>query len=151
MHGDIVLHHDEEHRWCLDCHDTNNRDQLQLASGALVPFTESYRLCGQCHGTQYRDWRERHPRQAHGLLERIEALSALRPLPQPAQPALRGSAAAAAARAAAVSAAGGCGCGGGRRSEHRARGTGGLAMPHRPLIRARCDGAEQETGADPGS
>lgn len=57
MHSDIVLHHDEEHRWCLDCHDTNNRDQLRLASGAPVPFTESYRLCGQCHGTQYRDWR----------------------------------------------------------------------------------------------
>jgi hypothetical protein len=57
MHSDIVLHHDEEHRWCLDCHDMNNRDQLRLASGAPVPFTESYRLCGQCHGTQYRDWR----------------------------------------------------------------------------------------------
>jgi hypothetical protein len=57
MHSDIVLHHDEEHRWCLDCHDANNRDQLRLASGAPVPFTESYRLCGQCHGTQYRDWR----------------------------------------------------------------------------------------------
>lgn len=57
MHNDIVLHHDEEHRWCLDCHDANNRDQLRLASGAPVPFTESYRLCGQCHGTQFRDWR----------------------------------------------------------------------------------------------
>ncbi len=57
MHTDIVLHHDEEHRWCLDCHDLNDRDQLRLASGAPVPFTESYRLCGQCHGTQYRDWR----------------------------------------------------------------------------------------------
>lgn len=57
MHSDIVLHHDEEHRWCLDCHDMKDRDQLRLASGALVPFTESYRLCGQCHGTQFRDWR----------------------------------------------------------------------------------------------
>lgn len=57
MHGDIVLRHDEEHRWCLDCHDANDRDQLRLASGSLVPFTESYRLCGQCHGTQFRDWR----------------------------------------------------------------------------------------------
>ncbi|HUI24788.1 MAG TPA: hypothetical protein VL403_01790 [Candidatus Kryptonia bacterium] len=57
MHNDIVLHHDEEHRWCLDCHDTNDRDHLHLAGGTLVPFTESYRLCGQCHGTQYRDWR----------------------------------------------------------------------------------------------
>ncbi len=57
MHSDIVFRHDEEHRWCLDCHDLNDRDQLRLASGTLVPFTESYRLCGQCHGTQYRDWR----------------------------------------------------------------------------------------------
>jgi hypothetical protein len=57
MHSDIVLHHDEEHRWCLDCHDQSDRNQLHLASGALVPFTESYRLCGQCHGTQFRDWK----------------------------------------------------------------------------------------------
>lgn len=57
MHDEIVLHHDEEHRWCLDCHDANNRDVLHLASGAPVKFTESYQLCGQCHGTQYRDWR----------------------------------------------------------------------------------------------
>lgn len=57
MHTEIVLQHDEEHRWCLDCHDLNDRDSLRLASGAKLPFTESYRLCGQCHGTQYRDWR----------------------------------------------------------------------------------------------
>ncbi len=56
-HQKIVLKHDEEHRWCLDCHDLKNRDMLHLASGELVPFTESYRLCGQCHGPQYRDWR----------------------------------------------------------------------------------------------
>jgi len=52
-----VFDHDAEHRWCLDCHDLENRDMLRLASGALVPFTESYRLCGQCHGDKYRDWR----------------------------------------------------------------------------------------------
>ena len=57
MHGDIELKHDEEHRWCLDCHDANNRDRLHLASRELVPFEESYRLCGQCHGEKYRDWR----------------------------------------------------------------------------------------------
>ena len=33
MHTDIVLKHDETHRWCLDCHDANNRDVLHLASG----------------------------------------------------------------------------------------------------------------------
>jgi hypothetical protein len=52
-----VFSHDAEHRWCLDCHDLQNRDVLRLASGATVPFTESYRLCGQCHGDKYRDWR----------------------------------------------------------------------------------------------
>ena len=57
FHGDIVLRHDEENRWCLDCHDAENRDQLHLASGEPVPFEESYRLCGQCHGEKYRDWR----------------------------------------------------------------------------------------------
>jgi hypothetical protein len=57
MHTDIVLTHDEEHRWCLDCHDAADRDKLHLASGELVPFEESYRICGQCHGEKYRDWR----------------------------------------------------------------------------------------------
>jgi hypothetical protein len=52
-----VFDHDAEHRWCLDCHDYDDRDVLRLASGDTVPFTESYRLCGQCHGDKYRDWR----------------------------------------------------------------------------------------------
>jgi hypothetical protein len=52
-----IFDHDAEHRWCLDCHDLENRDVLRLASGATVPFTESYRLCGQCHGDKFRDWR----------------------------------------------------------------------------------------------
>jgi hypothetical protein len=56
-HTEIQLQHDEEHRWCLDCHDERNRDVLHLAGGELVPFEESYRLCGQCHGDKYRDWR----------------------------------------------------------------------------------------------
>jgi hypothetical protein len=57
MHDDIVLKHDEQHRWCLDCHDAEDRDWLHLASGERVPFEESYRLCGQCHGEKLRDWR----------------------------------------------------------------------------------------------
>ena len=57
FHTEIVLRHDEENRWCLDCHDAENRDQLHLASGAPVAFEESYRLCGQCHGEKHRDWR----------------------------------------------------------------------------------------------
>ncbi|MBI2218219.1 MAG: hypothetical protein HYU51_13060 [Candidatus Rokubacteria bacterium] len=57
MHTEITLRHDEAHRWCLDCHDAQNRDVLHLASGEPVKFEESYRLCGQCHGEKYRDWR----------------------------------------------------------------------------------------------
>jgi len=56
-HDEIVLQHDQEHRWCLDCHDAKDRNRLRLASGTLVEFTESYVLCGQCHGTHYRDWK----------------------------------------------------------------------------------------------
>jgi hypothetical protein len=58
FHTEIELKHDEENRWCLDCHDAADRDWLHLASGDLVSFDESYRLCGQCHGEKYRDWRE---------------------------------------------------------------------------------------------
>ena len=50
-----VLAHGE--RWCLDCHDLDDRDRLRLASGVRVPFTESYKLCGQCHGDKLRDWK----------------------------------------------------------------------------------------------
>ncbi len=56
-HGDIELRHDEKNRWCLDCHDANDRDKLHLAGGALLTFDESYKLCGQCHGPKLRDWK----------------------------------------------------------------------------------------------
>ncbi len=59
MHDDIsaIFDHDSENRWCLDCHDLNNRDSLRLASGRLLDFKESYKLCGQCHGEKLRDWK----------------------------------------------------------------------------------------------
>ena len=57
MHEDIILKHDEENRWCLDCHDLKNRDKLHLASVKLIDFKESYKLCGQCHGPKLRDWK----------------------------------------------------------------------------------------------
>lgn len=57
MHDDIVFDHDSENRWCLACHDMNQRDSLRLADGRLLGFNESYKLCGQCHGPKYRDWR----------------------------------------------------------------------------------------------
>ena len=58
-HDDIsaIFDHDSENRWCLDCHDLNNRDSLRLANGKLLDFKESYKLCGQCHGEKLRDWK----------------------------------------------------------------------------------------------
>jgi hypothetical protein len=58
-HEDIteIFNHDSQNRWCLDCHDLNNRDSLRLASGKLLDFKESYKLCGQCHGDKLRDWK----------------------------------------------------------------------------------------------
>ena len=59
MHEEItgIFDHDEENRWCLDCHNANDRDYLKLANGKLVDFKESYKLCGQCHGNKLRDWK----------------------------------------------------------------------------------------------
>ncbi|MBE0606816.1 MAG: hypothetical protein IH610_11075 [Deltaproteobacteria bacterium] len=56
-HTGIVLNHAEGERWCLDCHDTYDRDRLHLVNGQRIRFEESYRLCGQCHGDKYRDWK----------------------------------------------------------------------------------------------
>ena len=52
-----MFNHDSQNRWCLDCHDLNNRDSLKLASGKLLDFKKSYKLCGQCHGDKLRDWK----------------------------------------------------------------------------------------------
>lgn len=59
MHEEIaaMFDHDSENRWCLDCHNADNRDFLKTASGKLVSFEESYKLCGQCHGNKLRDWK----------------------------------------------------------------------------------------------
>jgi len=99
-HQDVVFEHDQEHRWCLDCHATKDRDKLQLADGQTIDFTESYRLCGQCHGDKYRDWRAGvHGRRTgywngpktyllcvhcHG--SHSPAFKPLRPMPAPARP-----------------------------------------------------------------
>jgi hypothetical protein len=52
-----MFNHASDQRWCLDCHNPDNRDVLRLANGDLVSFEESYFLCGQCHGTIFRDWK----------------------------------------------------------------------------------------------
>ncbi len=51
------MNHDSENRWCLDCHDKNNRDKLRLINGLPVNFNEYYRLCEQCHRRVYREWK----------------------------------------------------------------------------------------------
>lgn len=100
FHDDIAFDHDSEHRWCLDCHDAEDRDELRLASGALVPFSESYRLCGQCHGTQFRDWRagihgkrtgswngpKRYLLCVHCHNPHSPRFASLKPLPPPVRP-----------------------------------------------------------------
>ncbi len=51
------FNHAKQQRWCLDCHNPDDRDKLRLANGKLISFEESYSLCGQCHGTIFRDWK----------------------------------------------------------------------------------------------
>ena len=65
-HTQIKLHHAENLRWCLDCHNANNRDKLRLYNGELISFTASYRLCGECHGNVYRDWKAGIPGKRTG-------------------------------------------------------------------------------------
>jgi hypothetical protein len=107
MHADIELRHDEQHRWCLDCHDATDRDRLHLASGEPVSFDESYILCGQCHGEKLRDWRAGvHGRRtgqwngrksyllcAHCHNPHQPRFKALAPMPAPVRPARPGAAA----------------------------------------------------------
>jgi len=58
FHTDIKLKgHAEAQRWCLDCHDANDRNKLKLLNGEKISFNELYRLCGQCHGNIYKDWK----------------------------------------------------------------------------------------------
>lgn len=99
-HQEIVLHHDEKNRWCLDCHDFAERDKLHLASGEKISFEESYRLCGQCHGPTYRDWRlgihgkrtgywngnKRYLLCVHCHWPHAPKFKALQPLPPPVRP-----------------------------------------------------------------
>ncbi|MBF0343431.1 MAG: hypothetical protein HQL06_04285 [Nitrospirae bacterium] len=58
FHTEISLKHAAKQRWCLDCHDSENRDRLRLANGDHVTFEESYMLCGQCHGNVFREWKK---------------------------------------------------------------------------------------------
>ena len=100
MHDDIELNHGPTDRWCLDCHNPEDRDVLRLVNGKLIPFEESYLLCGQCHGTIFRDWRQGiHGRRqgywnggksyllcAHCHNPHAPAFHTMEPLPPPVRP-----------------------------------------------------------------
>jgi hypothetical protein len=95
-----IINHAEDQRWCLSCHDAENRDMLRLASGKLVSFDESYKLCGQCHGNMLRSWKAGvHGKRtgywnadklyrlcAHCHNPHQPAFKALKPLPPPDNP-----------------------------------------------------------------
>jgi uncharacterized CHY-type Zn-finger protein len=53
-----VLTHGGANLWCLDCHDTEDRDHLRRMNGELLTFNESHLLCGQCHGPILTDWEQ---------------------------------------------------------------------------------------------
>jgi hypothetical protein len=56
MHRNINLKH-ADWQWCLNCHNTDERNYLRLINGDIISFEKSYLLCGQCHGLIYRDWK----------------------------------------------------------------------------------------------
>jgi hypothetical protein len=47
-HGDL---------WCLDCHQSDQRDLLHLSDASPVHMEESWRLCTRCHAKRIPDWR----------------------------------------------------------------------------------------------
>ena len=47
-HGDL---------WCLDCHQSDQRDLLHLSDASPVRMEESWRLCTRCHARRIPDWR----------------------------------------------------------------------------------------------
>lgn len=50
------LPHGKGRFWCLDCHETRDRDLLRTLRGQQVSFDESHLVCGQCHFRQQKDW-----------------------------------------------------------------------------------------------
>jgi len=47
-HGDL---------WCLDCHQSDQRDLLHLSDASPVKMEESWRLCTRCHANKIPEWR----------------------------------------------------------------------------------------------
>ena len=51
-----ALVHGAERIWCLDCHQTKDRDQLTTLAAQPVDFNDSHQVCGQCHFRQHKEW-----------------------------------------------------------------------------------------------
>jgi hypothetical protein len=54
-HDDIELAHGD--LWCLDCHQSDQRDLLHLSDASPVHMEESWQLCTRCHAKRIPDWR----------------------------------------------------------------------------------------------
>jgi hypothetical protein len=54
-HDDIELAHGD--LWCLDCHQSDERDLLHLSDASPVEMAESWRLCSRCHAKKMPEWR----------------------------------------------------------------------------------------------
>lgn len=54
---EFELNHGED-MWCLDCHATENRNELRMPNGSTVAWTEQNetQLCAACHGPVYEDF-----------------------------------------------------------------------------------------------
>lgn len=62
MHQDVVenslqLMHGRQAMWCLDCHNSTDRNTLVDRKGTAFSFNQPQKLCGSCHGEAYIDWR----------------------------------------------------------------------------------------------
>jgi hypothetical protein len=51
-----ALVHGADRIWCLDCHQTKDRDQLRTFAGQPVDFNDAHQVCGQCHFRQHKEW-----------------------------------------------------------------------------------------------
>jgi uncharacterized CHY-type Zn-finger protein len=51
-----TLTHGGANIWCLDCHNSEDRNKLQKLNGEELTFNQSQLLCGQCHGPILTDW-----------------------------------------------------------------------------------------------
>ncbi len=56
QHTDVELKHGPQNRWCYECHNPANPNQLHLADGTILEFKDSNKLCAQCHGAKFRIW-----------------------------------------------------------------------------------------------